>query len=1280
MASYIQQGEKITASWLNSLVDAANGQSIHTGNYINTPNGVVYKPTNTFNNEQSQTAYLHQCRYGSKTYDLVHSTGDADVIEEANRHIYMFLGRSLPAYIASFKLPENLVVRSVEFIVESSNESGEPIYAHKSLTQADFAVNDKVTNSLSSIDMISITQSEYYSEYDYSGWVETPFNENVLPKTHLYKCGIYMHILPILTENQQEMIFNPSVVIAFANTNVLDMEKVTKLLQQNQAYSKFTFGMSEIDPILICANSIESVKIPATDTIAVQHLVQYHTGPINISGPTISELEPRFIVSKIEETEDSGVSITMTPFFDINGNVGVDESDEENLYVCSDNYTVNGVPIYFKVNKFISNDKQIVRGGSSQKILYVAAGFSKDNSSYITLPDALTINDENIYVKSFSGTSDFNFSALTPDNSFVSFGVWANPKWDKKINKWVVEFKFSKSNSSGIADVFKFPSESDSESDSTTVTLKPWLLGWCEIAVEKLTGLVPQSYIIKGDKKGSLTIINVDSQYDRREDNLTYALDDSVKNTHKSLQYVETTLGQSFDSSEAAVNDYALELYNFSDKINAECPEIEEMFTEELKESGDETVTLVCRKETRTDDALDVTIEYYNMNNLIDCLSSKLSTDTEITESDLMSGDEKLMRRKSIDRNTVTQTLDEVDENGENKTKEIDYLELYDFGITVNANCRSLNDFIKKDGEEGETSIKESFTFVTRVEKEDNDGNVDAEIEYLNIGDLSNSFVISGDSQMGEIGQFEYLRSIELCSMLDENGEETGEKYYQLYNFDDGCANLILSAEELTQKDGFVFRKYDEEKNGFEIQYADPFSISNLVPLPDVDTTFFANRNPPTQKSIELKIGCTFDSNDNDGYYYQLYNVDKPSDMEETDCKVEIEEQGLKHINGGCYLKMESLLPDQYEFVVRELGCGGCGIIHYMPLSVGVHMPPTDRDLGIDARYPAYSIQVNKKAINPDGEFLQLYNFDDYGSAQQLYPNWDDTVNGYDLLLNRGDGILVRRINGDNPQNPFPTLEYMTLGSLSNFVNYIGDADNSLEDDCGVEKTYSIEKKRDERRHQDYMQLYQFDDPSNPHNWSINLDEDGGSYYLTNDDQDYQFLVRSIKDGQPKLEYAKISIAAPVIDIPEIPDYSDWFYEIEERITVIEDTLSSVGCYWVQGGSYDTNYGSAIGNSEQTKIIDLDDRILCGCMWTVTGSLEADAVYTTHIGGINTSNVAIDLTTKTLTGSTGDSPWYTDYLNVGCILTCGILNSNTIRLGSTTLTETQLQQLLALIR
>jgi len=25
MASYIQQGEKITASWLNSVVDAANG-------------------------------------------------------------------------------------------------------------------------------------------------------------------------------------------------------------------------------------------------------------------------------------------------------------------------------------------------------------------------------------------------------------------------------------------------------------------------------------------------------------------------------------------------------------------------------------------------------------------------------------------------------------------------------------------------------------------------------------------------------------------------------------------------------------------------------------------------------------------------------------------------------------------------------------------------------------------------------------------------------------------------------------------------------------------------------------------------------------------------------------------------------------------------------------------------------------------------------------------------------------------------------------------------------
>ena len=1153
MASYIQQGEKITASWLNSVVDAVNGQSIHTGNYINTPNGVVYKQTNTFNNEQTQTSYLHQCRYGHKTYDLVFQASENEqMIAVINRHIYMFLGRSLPAYINSFILPENMVIKGVEFIVgEVYND--EVIYSHKTLTQADFAVNDKITNSLSSLTTDNITSSESAGEYDYSGWVETPFNENIIAlESSQYKSGIYLHILPIITEYQNEKIFNPSVIVAFSNSRLLKEDKINELLKKEDYYKDFSFGRSEIEPILICTNSIDDKKIPATNTTTIQHLIQYHTGPIIFSNPTVSELEPRFIVSKRTQSEND-YNVVITPFVNINGNIGIDQSDAEKLYVYSDNYTINGNPIYFKVDKVVKEDEIIERNASSNKCVYVDAGFSKNYSSYITIPDGLNLTFNNMYVKSFTGTDNFDFSALLSENLFMGFGLWVKPKWDEKINKWVAEFKCSKSNDLNINDVFKFPSESDSESDSTTLKLKPWLLGWCEIQYSKAIGLIPQNCIITGDKKGSLTTITVDSQYERRENNQTYASEDKNENTNKSLQYVETKLGNSFDTDKAKVNDYTLELYNFSDITNVNCPEIETMFSEEIKNTGEETVTIVCRKETKNDDAKDVTIEYYNINNLIEGLSggAKISGDSQVIEDE----------QKSI------------------------------------------------------------------------------------------TLSVDGD-----------------------------EKYYQLYNFDNGCANARLTSfygadEQYEGETGnFYFNNVDmlvrvrpneDSGDATELQYLD-FSTLSAITIP-TDTEVFTEAEKDgnvehTQKSIQICYGQF----ENGSQYkcLQLYKMNETSDIENEYKSVVIEHQG-NDPDDREKPYTQSLLPEGYEFVVRSIveGCQG-GTIHYMPLSVGVNMPGVDTFNAVDR----LSKSIEWTGCDSGKDYLRLYNFAWNHCVTEYQPNYENEIQDDKFKLEDSDGILFRKSTVDDTENDNPELRYMTFKSLKNYINYEGDS-NIVDDVDDEDKSESIERVYDEETHQEYFRLKDFKYRAGDIMLNGELESNSTTEFT---DDDTHILVRQFDEyGHPVLKYAKLEISLPEIN------GGDYSYEINElyeivnylsgEISAISGTCScDLSGAWQQGADAKINYGSSIGDSYRYEAINLDNRVLQGC-W------KHDGTFIIQGGDLLIPDGSINVGTVDST-----------YIGDGCI---GVANINVrdsvytqaLTIGKTTISESQLQQLLALL-
>ena len=110
----------------------------------------------------------------------------------------------------------------------------------------------------------------------------------------------------------------------------------------------------------------------------------------------------------------------------------------------------------------------------------------------------------------------------------------------------------------------------------------------------------------------------------------------------------------------------------------------------------------------------------------------------------------------------------------------VDYYELYQFGCTVNDECRKISEFFKKD-ENGCGCTNDKLTLVSRVEKEDEEtGETKAEIEYIQF-DLSNSIEISGDSQQEDTKS----KSVALSSI-------DGKKCYTLYNFNNGCADAYL--------------------------------------------------------------------------------------------------------------------------------------------------------------------------------------------------------------------------------------------------------------------------------------------------------------------------------------------------------------------------------------------------------------------------------------------------------------------------------------------------------
>jgi hypothetical protein len=575
-------------------------------------------------------------------------------------------------------------------------------------------------------------------------------------------------------------------------------------------------------------------------------------------------------------------------------------------------------------------------------------------------------------------------------------------------------------------------------------------------------------------------------------------------------------------------------------------------------------------------------------------------------------------------------------------------------------------------------------TLLTRVR--DNDNN---ELIYVGANTLaeftkglSGVNEISGDSQQEDT----LSKSVALSSI-------DGKKCYTLYNFNGGCANAYLTyyapAEYLGchnysiayygennmlydyPYNGQLLMRLNKDDSGdCELKYLDLWSLTTILPTPDTE---LYNQYEDGQKSIEIKYGCA----EIGGTYrniqaYQLYGIDRPSDIEEGYAKTIIKRQGNDpESDYGDSNYTESLLPEGFEFVVRTVNAEGCGTIHYMPLSVGVELPETDTEVGISK-----SVTVR----DDFGEYLTLYNFteDNVGSYTA---NYEDYIDGSGFFVDGCDGILFRKTTNLDYDNQEPELHYITFQSLKDYVQPIGDVDAASRNDADERDSYSIEIKTT-KHHIDYLQLYNFDD-GNIESEYIRLDPD--SHVCLNDDDD-AFLVRTVDgNGQPVLKYKQIYVK-------QAPDDGDTnieenFTEIYNQIYYLSGEISNISgtCScdlsgaWIRGGTYEENYGCSIGDSYQYEVIDLNGRMLVGCWNQSNGSMCFYNSYNDNFNSTIIDGGCVNVDYQIYVGRQDPT-----YIGDGCIGVSNIdvrdtVYTQALTIGNTTITESQLQQLLALL-
>lgn len=534
--------------------------------------------------------------------------------------------------------------------------------------------------------------------------------------------------------------------------------------------------------------------------------------------------------------------------------------------------------------------------------------------------------------------------------------------------------------------------------------------------------------------------------------------------------------------------------------------------------------------------------------------------------------------------------------------------------------------------------------------------------------------------QMGDLsGDSQVLPNQKSIECISKNGED----YIQLYNMDKVGTSLpkktiTLSADGYTpllpSNYEFVLR---QNGAGGTIKYANlSCCIPNLSSLSsttvEVDSEVIGIR-----KSLDLIISPDLDP------YYQLHNF-QTSAVNGPDTLIKFQDQPSpgEDFSIGC----------NTEFVVRVPDGNDGYEVKYMQLSA------YQEHERVDSRQQntrGYSLDYTPYYAGTQYDVLQLYGFD----AGCSY-----FITSADISGVYGNSILIRKWN---EYGCCWQLDYMNFNSLDELaVKYIGDSQLSLSAHNPYSKSTTV--LWDEYDQKKYVELYGF--KSDFEFETVTIHNDGCTYYWPQgirtdkqlDEFDYTLVKHVDSNGNISLRYTQLQVQMPDIESLE-KDINGIYNDINQinvdiqylsgYIDILSGELSATG--WESGGDSSTCYGSNIGNNNGNIVIDLDETTLSGSWkttqdFTTGGNLSVGTDLSVgnwgYFGGYSYAGCGFCTGTAYFTrvGAYLEGPVTiaNDFaFNVGC----AYLNQGTlqvgcnIRIGNTTLTESQLSALLTLI-
>ena len=561
--------------------------------------------------------------------------------------------------------------------------------------------------------------------------------------------------------------------------------------------------------------------------------------------------------------------------------------------------------------------------------------------------------------------------------------------------------------------------------------------------------------------------------------------------------------------------------------------------------------------------------------------------------------------------------------------------------------------------------------------------------------------ILSCDSDVSDEGQTVKQYSTEISSTLIETYDTSGNiilqavPYLGLYKFYETKQDLdfVLNAEHPAISSDYQILVKDKSSDVHYLKYATlSIDLSGVclvdTEIPEVNLS-----------SIDKKT-----TDDNSRTYLTLHNFDKI----EKDLTLSISHETPN-------------LPDNIQILVRD-NDGGTKTLKYADLSIDFQNISTDTQVTQNKSIDV----VHSEELS--GDYLQLYNFDkDSSGTYKFLPNkqgyerssgstkcdfvcksvdgatkevaYMETSVEYpegdnsSIVYNRSNDlayyyelysfarhsttpieIYVNNVYGPLTATSIATgYEFLAKGPGGN-LEYI-DLQLGVGDRFYADSQFGDTSKTIEEKYNNgvpYFCLYGID--NTPVQKTVKLVENGtvdtGLKFVTLTDNketeiaELKITLPDLSTGTITNNITEICSSISVIsgDLENNTQSIEELYgQVDELSTKVDELSGKLsGEYWNLGGNSSNCYGSAIGDSNQIEAINLDNNQLVG-QWQatqleVTQSLNASTVIANDViasGGM-------------MAGTTIQA----------AEINCG----NQLRIGSTTITEEQLQRLLALLQ